>query len=40
MWVVTIFNNMNDIRMFEFADKASASAKISGLRNAVLSYTN
>lgn len=40
MWVVTIFNNINDIRIFEFSDKASAKAKLIGLRNAVLSYTN
>ncbi|MBM7700086.1 hypothetical protein [Kurthia huakuii] len=39
MWVVTVFNNINDIRMFEYADKATATAKLQGFDNAILSYT-
>lgn len=37
MWVVTIFNNINDIEMYEYTEKAVE--KLSGLRNAILSYT-
>lgn len=40
MWVVTIFNNVNDIRIFEYTDKKAASAKLAGLNNAILSFTN
>lgn len=40
MWVVTIFHNMNDIRIFEFTNKAAAKAKLEGLDNAILSFTN
>lgn len=40
MWVVTIFHNMNDIRIFEYNNKNAARAKLKGLKNAILSYTN
>ncbi len=40
MWVVTIFNNINDICMFEYTNREAAIAKIEGLENAILSYTN
>lgn len=40
MWVVTIFNDINDIRMFEYTNREAATAKIEGLDNAILSYTN
>lgn len=39
MWVVTIFNNVHDIRIFEYTNKEAATAKLSGLNNAILSYT-
>ena len=34
MWVVTVFNNKDDIRMFEYTTKNEAA------KNAVLSFTN
>lgn len=40
MWVVTVFNNANDIRMFEYTTKNEATLKLSNYTNAVLSYTN
>ena len=40
MWVVTIFNNPNDIRMFEYTTKKEASAILAQYKNAVLSFTN
>ena len=40
MWVVTVFNNPNDIRMFEYATKNEASLELAKYTNAVLSYTN
>lgn len=40
MWVVTVFNNINDIRMFEYATKSEASAFLAQHKNAVLSFTN
>ena len=40
MWVVTIFNNPNDIRMFEYTTKSEASAILEQYKNAVLSFTN
>lgn len=39
MWVVTVFNNINDIEMYEYTEKAAAVAKLTGLKNAILSYT-
>ena len=40
MWVVTVFNNPNDIRMFEYTIKSEAAKKLAQYTNAVLSYTN
>ena len=40
MWVVTVFNNQNDIRMFEYTSKNEATAVLAKYSNAVLSYTN
>lgn len=40
MWIVTVFNNQNDIRMFEYTTKNEASKKLAKYSNAVLSYTN
>lgn len=40
MWVVTVFNNPNDIRMFEYTSKNEATAILAKYRNAVLSFTN
>lgn len=40
MWVVTVFNSPNDIRMFEYVNKSEASKELAKYKNAVLSYTN
>ncbi|MEG0384588.1 MAG: hypothetical protein RR587_07525 [Solibacillus sp.] len=40
MWVVTVFNNQNDIRMFEYTSKNEAAQTLAKYRNAVLSFTN
>ena len=40
MWVVTVFNNPNDIRMFEYATKNEAAVKLVKYKNAILSFTN
>ena len=40
MWVVTVFNNPNDIRMFEYTTKSEATQELAKYFNAVLSYTN
>lgn len=40
MWVVTVFNNQNDIRMFEYKTKSEAAIQLAKYTNAVLSYTN
>ena len=40
MWVVTVFNNQNDIRMFEYTTKNEAKLKLANYTNAVLSYKN
>lgn len=40
MWVVTVFNDINDIRIFEYATKIEASSKLEKYKNAILSYTN
>ncbi|WP_255731537.1 hypothetical protein [Solibacillus palustris] len=40
MWVVTIFNNSNDIRMFEYTTKNEAAKMLAKYSNAVLSFTN
>lgn len=39
MWVVTVFNNQNDIRMFEYTTKNEATVALAKYKNAVLSYT-
>ena len=39
MWVVTVFNNINDIRMFEYTTKNEAATQLAKSTNAVLSYT-
>ncbi|WP_255417957.1 MULTISPECIES: hypothetical protein [unclassified Lysinibacillus] len=39
MWVVTVFNSQNDIRMFEYTTKNEASKELAKYKNAVLSYT-
>ncbi|MFF5995811.1 MULTISPECIES: hypothetical protein [unclassified Lysinibacillus] len=40
MWVVTVFNNQNDIRIFEYTNKGEATKALQGFKHAVLSYTN
>lgn len=40
MWVVTVFNNPNDIRMFEYTTKSEAAAFLAKYKNAVMSFTN
>lgn len=40
MWVVTVFNNQNDIRMFEYTSKNEAAQALEKYKNAVLSFTN
>ena len=40
MWVVTVFNNQNDIRMFEYTSKNEATQTLAKYTNAVLSFTN
>lgn len=40
MWVVTVFFNRNDIRMFEYTNKNEAEQTLAKYTNAVLSYTN
>lgn len=39
MWVVTVFNNVNDIRMFEYTTKNEAAIQLAKYKNAILSYT-
>lgn len=39
MWVVTVFNNINDIRMFEYTTKNEATSQLVKYTNAILSYT-
>lgn len=40
MWVITVFNDVNDIRIFEFENKGEATAALKAFNNkAVLSYT-
>ncbi|MFL0584075.1 hypothetical protein ACH0B6_15990 [Solibacillus silvestris] len=39
MWVVTVFNNKNDIRIFEYTTKNEATSKLEKYTNAILSYT-
>ena len=39
MWVVTVFNDQNDIRMFEYTTKSEATVALAKYKNAVLSYT-
>lgn len=38
MWVVTVFNNINDIRIFEYTTKNEATSKLEKYTNAILSY--
>ena len=41
MWVVTVFNNQNDIRIFEYTTKGEATKALQTFKDkAVLSYTN
>ena len=40
MWVVTVFNNQNDIRMFEYTTKNEAAKVVAQYKNAVMSFTN
>ncbi|MEK4626848.1 MAG: hypothetical protein ABS944_06115 [Solibacillus sp.] len=40
MWIITVFNNRNDIRMFEYNTKNEATQELAKYSNAVLSYTN
>ena len=40
MWVVTVFNKPNDIRMFQYTSKNEAVAELAKYKNAVLSFTN
>lgn len=40
MWVVTVFNNPNDIRMFEYTTKNEATQFLAKYTNAILSFTN
>ena len=40
MWVITVFNNQNDIQMFEYTNKGEATKALQTFKNnAVLSYT-
>ena len=39
MWVVTVFNGINDIRIFEYTSKIEAASKLENYTNAILSYT-
>ena len=39
MWVVTVFNNINDIRIFEYTTKMEATSTLEKSKNAILSYT-
>lgn len=39
MWVVTVFNNPSDIRMFEYTSKIEAAEELAKYTNAVLSFT-
>ena len=40
MWVVTVFNHPNDIRIFEYSTKSEATKALQTLsKNSVLTYT-
>ncbi len=40
MWVITVFNNQNDIRIFEYTNKGEATQALQAFsKNAVLTYT-
>lgn len=39
MWVVTVFNDINDIRIFEYTTKIEVTSKLEKYTNAILSYT-
>lgn len=40
MWVITVFNNQNDIRIYEYENKGEATEALKAFNNqAVLSYT-
>ena len=40
MWVITVFNNQNDVRMYENKKKNEATKAMQAFaKNAVLSYT-
>ena len=39
MWVITVFNNIQDIRMFEYTNKEEATKAMAAYKSAILSYT-
>lgn len=40
MWVITVFNDKNDIRIFEYTNKGEATTALQSFsKNAVLTYT-
>jgi hypothetical protein len=40
MWVITVFNHRNDVRIFEYTSKGEATKALSNFaKNAILSYT-
>ncbi len=40
MWVITVFNHQNDVRIFEYTNKGEATKAMERFsKNAVLSYT-
>lgn len=40
MWVITVFNNQNDVRIFEYTNKNEATQALKSFKkNAVLSFT-
>ncbi len=40
MWVITVFNNQQDIQIFEYTNKSEATKALQGFsKNAVLTYT-
>ena len=40
MWVITVFNSNQDVRMFEYTNKEEATKAMAAYEsNAILSYT-
>ncbi|MGM9951561.1 MAG: hypothetical protein ACI33P_15610 [Lysinibacillus sp.] len=40
MWVITVFNHQNDVRIFEYTNKNEATQALKGFKeNAVLTFT-